>query len=993
MSLEFVEWKRVWGPSVDICANTGIQFLDFQFEGAKLARFRSEFVERVVDRNVNQEQELKTGHYELQKYDASAALDDAGDFEDDEFEDCIYDISRDHLFKVYLDEWLPVPIFSKDQINQNGGPFNWARIRLTKDKKQESDTYFVQLAIDTAIAQQDDQGPYLQPSRRDADVEREFSFSSDFNVVNSFIRNGVVDSDDFSVASRNRAWVSDWLHHVFEKYLSRNARNSRLYENSQFEAWSTYIAFLELLEEAVDLPNLKLRHSKYSEPSCEAIDVDLILDIGNSRTCGLLLELPTGRNLELENVTQLTLRDLSNPENEYNGLFESRVEFANQNFGEDDYSRRSGKTNAFLWPSWVRFGPEAASLVARDTGNENFSGLSSPKRYLWDNSAFSSKWRFHNWSDELRLPRSLMASLSDLTEAGDSIEQIRVEKNKRLRHQSDTAKPARDARFSKSSLYGFMIMELIAHAFRQINDPKYRGGKELASTPRFLKNIIITLPTATPGEEHAIVKSKIRGAISLLWKRMEKMGQVSGKSKPDIIVDWDEATCTQVMYIYGEIIQKFKGNIKEFLSVFGRKRTLQDTKDAKDSIKLACVDIGGGTTDLMVTTFYHKHQRSLDPIQEFREGFRKAGDDLLCLIIENIILPKMRAAMISEQNRDKINTVFMNLFGKSVAGISTTKKHQRRQFSNKFLAPLALEIFSSEFGLSASRKIKIRDCSFAENINEIKHYIEDEVADFTDSWSLTDFEISVDTEELERVIDINFKYIFENISEVIHRLDVDFVILTGRPTKNQKIVSLFKSCCAVTPNRVIAISDYKSGSWYPFKTADNKVGDPKSTVSVGAMLIASTGSGRVSGLRIISDNFTMLATDKYIGRIENNGQIKADGVIFSPDQENDQSDLYIETDTFLGSRQLGVERWTANPLYKVYFTEPETDSSALPYELTISREDRMSDPDNLACPLIPRSVSNASNQRKENLKISLQTLGVDEEYWLDSGAFNIGAGR
>ena len=70
--------------------------------------------------------------------------------------------------------------------------------------------------------------------------------------------------------------------------------------------------------------------------------------------------------------------------------------------------------------------------------------------------------------------------------------------------------------------YGFMIIEIIAQAFRQINDAQYRGNKSRKTTPRSLRNVIITLPTATPKQEQAIIKSKVRGAIKLLWGRMAR---------------------------------------------------------------------------------------------------------------------------------------------------------------------------------------------------------------------------------------------------------------------------------------------------------------------------------------------------------------------------------------------------------------------------------------------------------------------------------------
>ena len=61
----------------------------------------------------------------------------------------------------------------------------------------------------------------------------------------------------------------------------------------------------------------------------------------------------------------------------------------------DAIARRSGRGSAFLWASPVRVGPEAVRLSAEARGNEGATGLSSPKRYLWDERPTAQVWRFN----------------------------------------------------------------------------------------------------------------------------------------------------------------------------------------------------------------------------------------------------------------------------------------------------------------------------------------------------------------------------------------------------------------------------------------------------------------------------------------------------------------------------------------------------------------------------------------------------------------------
>ena len=49
---------------------------------------------------------------------------------------------------------------------------------------------------------------------------------------------------------------------------------------------------------------------------------------------------------------------------------------------------------------------------------------------------------------------------------------------------------------------------------------------------------------------------------------------------------------------------------------------------------------------------------------------------------------------------------------------------------------------------------------------------------------------------------------------------------------------MFKKRPPTELSRIISMGDYKVDNWYPFVTAANKIGDPKATAVVGALLSA-----------------------------------------------------------------------------------------------------------------------------------------------------------
>ena len=78
---------------------------------------------------------------------------------------------------------------------------------------------------------------------------------------------------------------------------------------------------------------------------------------------------------------------------------ESRVELSQADFGREDLARQTGRMEAFLWPSPVRIGSEAQSIQVRSNGTDTASGLSSAKRYLWDQAPVERSGAFQELID------------------------------------------------------------------------------------------------------------------------------------------------------------------------------------------------------------------------------------------------------------------------------------------------------------------------------------------------------------------------------------------------------------------------------------------------------------------------------------------------------------------------------------------------------------------------------------------------------------------
>ncbi|MEM9968001.1 MAG: virulence factor SrfB [Pseudomonadota bacterium] len=1047
-----------WRDEITIVPFSGIQILDFGFRLDAVDLRRAAFLECEVANNAASE----TVERALKPLTGDAEIDDpiqdaAGPTADH------YTISHERALEPFLSKWVPVPVLREAKerglggdIRFDPGPSNWARLRtveLPQPEEETGHTHRVQLALDTNLIAEMQGSVYLAPLRSDAEGNRAFRFVSDAAKMDWFLRR--LETDENGLVVDPQQWVSLWLDHLFMRFKA--AEKGRIVEPDslphQFEHWARYLAYIRLIGHSVAVPRLRLANTVSMDDAVAAIPVELVLDVGNSRTCGILSErMPGATSEDIGDAFELEVRDLSRPEFVYKGLIESRVEFSIHQMGEQSFARRSGRGANFLWPSFVRVGPEAQRLVAGEEGTETASGLSSPKRYLWDKEPVMQDWRFHHHTGDM-LPSSVFAALRLMNEAGDMLSQVASDYSSAERKAKPMlTQPSQRPRCSRSSLFGLMLAELFAHALVQINAPAHRAKRRESPRPRTLERIILTLPTATTSQEQAIIRSRAQGALQLVWKTLGLEDTHSKLSTmPELIVEWDEASSTQLVYLYSELTQKFGGQIDAFLKLKGRPRPMPETlrapgeETAKPSLRLACVDIGGGTTDLMITTYWGEANRMLRPMQVFREGFRKAGDDLLERVISDLVLPQIETAITQAGGRGG-REILASLF-QTKGGLTQQAAQARRQFALRALMPLAIEVLNgcetahenARLTLSVAEILKLERSDYGEGADDPHHaatssaslargpatagtlgepnatlpvelleYLERPAQEAGASeFRLADVNIVCTREQVDAIArDVLFQPL-SNMGEVIRHLGVDVLLLTGRPSRLPAVRAIIENMMVIAPHRLISMHNYKTGAWFPFRDRlSQRIGDPKSTVAVGAMLIAMSQS-RIENFTVDTTAFRMRSTVRYIGRMERNGKIPEENLIFSdvdldhkPRGKELQATVQLYGPTRIGSRQLALERWTATPLYKLDIaTNAAAEKRPLTVEIEREERDDLEDDEATAAQKLAAErareafsigeVTDRDNTRRksEEVVFRLQTLGFSDDYWIDTGIF------
>ncbi len=200
----------------------------------------------------------------------------------------------------------------------------------------------------------------------------------------------------------------------------------------------------------------------------------------------------------------------------------------------------------------------------------------------------------------------------------------------------------------------------------------------------------------------------------------------------------------------------------------------------------------------------------------------------------------------------------------------------------------------------------------------------------------------------------------------------------------------------VAPHRIVGMHRYRVGEKYPFRDAANRIDDPKTTAAVGAALCVQA-EGRLRNFMLRTGKLSMRSTARYIGKMDNNGQIREENVVLrnldldGPPAQDVAFKIAFQTVTQLGFRQLPIARWTATPLYLMEFANPD-DAHRMDLPLTVTIARREIDPDALEAEMqretfVVDEVTDASGatQRNGDVRLRLQTIDDQDGYWRDIG--------
>lgn len=917
-------------------------------------------------------------------------------------------------FQCLLGKWLPMPMFELGVKGQsNNVPEGWCRVKIEALGEPDGQTgiqnFRLIWAFDTGLASDNENANY-RPMFGPKDGE-----SKEYELCN---RADILLNRFITVPGESDSPVSRYL----EILLGINPSTK---PNNKYEYIGYYIYlvnFLRLLDGAA--PKVTL----YNTASCQ-IPVDMSIDIGNSRTCAVLVE-----NNDFTKSSMLGLTDMTEPWNIYNNAFDMRVVFRQATFGDSFLS--SGDDTLFHYKSLVRVGEEAKRLLYHscdDHSNEkHFTNYSSPKRFLWDDKKFApdSKrgWEFIIMPEDTDKDGEHPAYIENLSEYFDDEGHFLQECTPHVFEEG--------VHYSRSSLMVFVMIEMFQQANAYINSVDYRKRWGQVENRRYLRNIIITCPTAMPLKEQRVLRQAAADAAKYLQKVINGIPNIQIIPSPELckpIINpiklaergwlYDEAFANQLVYLYSELNGKYNCNAATFFDLKGHERT--SLPFIGKSLTIGTIDIGAGTTDVMITAYGQNGGGSVTPWPLYYDSFYTAGDDILLNLVQNIILEgtntsgdinqgsisnslKLRIAKMPVCDIEKIERVknsfsgdLFNIknndnallretlasklvnafFGENTAACQQTEfdRRCRLDFNTQVSIPII------QFLLERLKEKRPQSLYSYEEIfkNEqpanyvLKHFKYNFGFDFKElKWNF-------DPVEINRLVQSVVEDLVKKLSAVVYAHHCDVLVLSGRPTGLKPLTELLYKYLPVEPHRMVLFNNYRPGKWFPFNDIQGFYNEnQKSVVAVGAIVGYYASTSGFSGLSL---DFSLLGekmtpTARIIGEYRSVPP-SIGNVYFTPTVNN--YTLTCSFPHYIGAKLLESSKYPARPLYVIKYKGGSVSSATL----VLLRRDTQHNPEEFE--IVSAIDSRGMTIQASNIELSLQTLADEGNFWMDNGAFTL----
>jgi len=664
------------------------------------------------------------------------------------------------------------------------------------------------------------------------------------------------------------------------------------------------------------------------------------------------------------------------------------------------------------------------------------TGVSSPKRYLWaadDSWLEGAYWYMADPHDRLgtgTFASKLQGPLLRFLHEDDRdflLEAVGQELPPSALAPEVPVKP----RHAPRVLMTAALYELLCQAYQYVNSLAYRTATGDPARAREIRSLTLTYPSGSFQPERERFRHQAQKAIEIFSRSVGKFQRV----KPALTLSLDEASAVHLTYIWSEL-SMLGHDPRLWFSTLSQVHLPPATADSagpeiqqeadaigsvpagrrrqrgriqrpgqlspvpgcgeaphagQQELRIACIDIGGGTTDLMIASY--RFQPGIDDSIHGQvlhtDGIPVAGDQLVKRLLERILVPRLAEVVGLEEEDVQL------LFGPEVPknrGFGA----QRINWVNRLFVPLAEAYLQLAVEGVEDLPISHTDPDLVDPavLESLEHVIArlrgpgyyNVHQDLGLTFQPADF--------VPVVHEVFDDLLFDFCSRCV-QFQADVILLAGQPTKLSFLQDLVRLYVPLPASRIIGMFQHYAGNWYPYQDvkghAPGRIVDPKSAVVVGAAIEFLARHGMLPQFKFSMRGKQAENTYYWGVMTESTSTIRHERILFRPAEDAARNE-WIEFTTIaqrvvLGRKMHGDENALAMP---IYLLKIDAGNRIGPTEITV-RIRRVQPQDDVEEHLVLESVSGTVAGEpavlNDNVHFQWRTL-ADERYYLDTGGLD-----
>ena len=616
--------------------------------------------------------------------------------------------------------------------------------------------------------------------------------------------------------------------------------------------------------------------------------------------------------------------------------------------------------------------------------------MSSPKRYAWDSDPADGPGE-QNWHmvpynsalmsrDIAAIPNLECQMLRFMVANGNNWE-LNDPPTNWLPQRRPVWNPV-SPRYPRSNTLAWTALAIIENAFRTINSEAWRkGNREFGA--RQLRQILVTYPSGWTAREIEAYQAQWQKAINIFM--LTRLPD----PKPDsltLLMNLDEAVASQLPIIVSEI-RRLGDDGRRWFEVIGRG------KGAKATARVMTIDIGGGTSDVSIVEYQDRFEGrgvALEARVLFKDSSSIAGDHLRKMLVQRVLLPLVLG---NQENLDR------ERFEKLLAGVQTTMTGYAKwaRYTRVLLLPI-VNRWLADLVANSFKPFTIVDIFQTDDDGRILEDFNRDArrsvgADLLDK--MQDLNLNSRLAEVQRCIRECFSQHFQALAKHVAAFCCDLVVVSGKPSELPPVHEMLKELLPIFPNRLIFARGYRAGASNWPLSPDGKVHDAKFVTVVGAALAQAIQSTLIKDwtLKVVQD--PRMLTQNWWG-VPMDNRLKP--VILDPDQKENKVKLMVNATI---ARKLLPGDTAPEPVYILRWRNKEwRQGPSLALDITIKRVPSHTPGGSEALAIVRAEGTlerNGPNGVKEFVKISENDLELklctlppnEQQHWLDTGRFEI----